>query len=247
MSARMDRQGVSLESLEGANVLHISPSHHFPTGEVTPLQRRQELLNWAGTDKWIIEDDYDSEFRFNAHPMRTLQSMDDRGRVIYMNSFSKSLAPSIRIGYMVLSEDLMRRFREEFSFYSCTVPSFEQHTLALFLSRGYFEKHINRMRKYYKQTRNALVELLERSPFAARMTIMELDAGLHFLMKIQWDKTEQELLHRIESAGIRIRLLSDYYHSPVPETFRNTLVVNYAGLEQQGIERLKKILDEMQG
>ena len=145
----------------------ISPSHHFPTGLVTPVSRRLELLQWAQrTGGWIIEDDYDSEFRFDAHPKPALQALDGSGRVIYMNTFSKSLAPSIRISYMVLPTGLMEEFRRRLGFYSCTVPSFEQYTLARFLSRGHFEKHINRMRKFYKQRRNTVVSLLENCAFS---------------------------------------------------------------------------------
>ena len=141
VSAAMDDRGVIPESLGSADVLHISPSHHFPTGIVTPVSRRRELLDWANRgEKWIIEDDYDSEFRFDAHPVPAMQSLDDGGRVIYMNSFSKSLAPSIRISYMVLPAGLMAAFQQKLGFYSCTVPSFEQYTLARFLSRGFLQK-----------------------------------------------------------------------------------------------------------
>ena len=127
VSATMDDRGVRPETLENADVLHFSPSHHFPTGLVTPVSRRIELLNWAAQgDRWIIEDDYDSEFRFDAHPKPTVQSLDGHGRVIYMNTFSKSLAPSIRISYMVLPTALMAEFQRKLGFYSCTVPSFEQ-------------------------------------------------------------------------------------------------------------------------
>ena len=117
-SAAMDEQGVIADMLD-ADVLHISPSHHFPSGLVTPLSRRKQLVRWAKTgEKWIIEDDYDSEFRFLAHPMPTLRSLDGGHRVIYMNSFSKTLAPSIRISYMVLPGDLMAQFQARLGFYS---------------------------------------------------------------------------------------------------------------------------------
>ena len=122
ISVPMDAQGVCPGALQDAQVLHISPSHHFPTGLVTPLSRRQELLAWAGNTNWIIEDDYDSEFRFTGHPLPALQSMAPE-RVIYINSFSKSLAPSIRISYVVLPEALMEQFRSRLGFYGCTVPS----------------------------------------------------------------------------------------------------------------------------
>ncbi len=243
VSAEMDEKGVRPDSLGEAQVLHISPSHHFPTGLVTPINRRKELINWAKTgENWIIEDDYDSEFRFDAHPMPTLFSLDGGQRVIYMNSFSKTLAPSIRISYMVLPGALMEEFQEKLGFYSCTVPSFEQYTLARFLSRGHFEKHINRMRKYYKSRRNQVISVLQSCTFACNLTILEQDAGLHFLLKIDTPLTDEELTERLAQAGIRVRTLSHYYHGPVGPEKRRHLVVNYAGLDpealQQALDRL---------
>ena len=240
ISAPMDEQGVRPEDLGEAGVLHISPSHHFPTGIVTPVSRRLELLDWAnrGEDRWIIEDDYDSEFRFHAHPMPAMQALDRTGRVIYLNTFSKSLAPSIRISYMVLPEQLMERFRRELSFYSCTVPSFEQYTLARFIEGGWFEKHINRMRKYYKTCRNRLVERLESRAFSDLLTIQEKDAGLHFLVKVNTAMTESELVDWCEKRGVKVRCLSSYYHGCVPEQDKNCLVVNYSGLREEDLDKI---------
>ena len=234
LSAPMDSLGVRPDRLENADILHISPSHHFPTGIVTPVSRRQELLSWAKKGgKWIIEDDYDTEFRFDAHPMPAMQSLDSE-RVIYMNSFSKTLAPSIRISYMVLPSSLMDAFREKLGFYSCTVPSFEQYTLARFLSRGYFEKHINRMRKFYKNRRNRVVSALESCAFAERLTILEQNAGLHFLVKVDTPLSDRELTEKLASAGIRIRALSSYYHDTAEDL--HCLVVNYSGLKEEALE-----------
>ena len=241
ISAKMDSQGVIPEALDAAQVLHISPSHHYPTGIITPISRRLELLRKADADKWIIEDDYDSEFRFNAHPMPTMQSMDKAGRVIYMNTFSKTLAPSIRISYMVLPEGLMAQFQEKLGFYSCTVPSFEQYTLARFISRGYFEKHINRMRKFYKTRRNRVLAAVETSALQDRLTILEENAGLHFLAQVDTELSDRELVTLCQKQGIRIRALSDYNHRERPED-SHCLVVNYSGLTDPQLARLEDIL-----
>ncbi len=243
VSASMDEQGVVPGSLETADVLHCSPSHHFPSGLVTPVGRRMELLNWANQGKWIIEDDYDSEFRFDAHPKPAMQALDGAGSVIYMNSFSKSLAPSIRISYMVLPRDLMAEFRRRLGFYSCTVPSFEQYTLARFLSRGHFEKHINRMRKFYKQRRNTVVDLLENCAFSDRLNILEQDAGLHFLLKVSTLLTDRQLTTALEQAGIRIRALSDYYHDSRRDL--HCLVVNYSGIKEEDLSRALEALERI--
>lgn len=243
VSAAMDDRGVLPESLGSADVLHISPSHHFPTGIVTPVSRRRELLDWANRGKkWIIEDDYDSEFRFDAHPVPAMQSLDDGGRVIYMNSFSKSLAPSIRISYMVLPGGLMAAFQQKLGFYSCTVPSFEQYTLARFIGRGFFEKHINRMRKFYKSRRNTVVSLLENCGFSDRLTIQEQDAGLHFLLNVATSLSDQALTDKLAALGIRVRALSSYYHDQSENL--HCLVINYSGLKE---ERLSAALAAISG
>ena len=247
ISARLDSRGVRPDTLAEAQVLHISPSHHFPTGLVTPVGRRAELLEWArGTnDRYIIEDDYDSEFRFDAHPMPTMQSMDRSGRVIYMNTFSKTLAPSIRISYMVLPELLMEQFQKKLGFYSCTVASFEQYTLARFLHRGYFEKHINRMRKAYKTRRNQAIAATRSCPLASRLTILEQDAGLHFLVKVDTALSDRELTARCAASGIRVRSLSSYYHGEIPPEDAHCLVVNYSSLRPEQLALLTEKLKEL--
>ena len=244
VSAPMDDQGVLPHRLGEAQVLHCSPSHHFPTGIVTPAPRRQQLLRWAyeREDRWLIEDDYDSEFRFHAHPLPSLQAMDHRGRVIYMNTFSKTLAPSIRISYMVLPGPLMAQFRQRLGFYSCTVPSFEQFTLARFLSQGHFEKHLNRMRKFYRSRRNQITQLLTGSAFAHRITILEQDAGLHFLLRVDTRRPDEELAALCAEAGIRVQTLGEFYRGPTPPAMEHCLVINYSSVS---VENLSKALDRL--
>ena len=246
----LDAGGVAMPELEasGADILHISPSHHFPTGIVTPVSRRYELLAWASKSdsRYIIEDDYDSEFRLEGRPVPTLSSIDVMEKVIYMNTFSKSLTPTIRISYMVLPEHLVRRFYEKLSFYSCTVSNFEQLTLASFIEEGYLEKHINRMRTFYRNRRDDILNAIAGSPLSARVHITEDDAGLHFLMKIDTKLTEQEFRREALSRGIRLAPLSDYYDDPsrAPE---NTYIINYSDIRPErlgeAIEALNAALD----
>ena len=247
VSAFMDHQGVRPDSLAQAQVLHLSPSHHFPSGLVTPLSRRLEILAWAKEreDRWIIEDDYDSEFRFAAHPLPTMQSLDTAGKVIYMNTFSKTLAPSIRISYMVLPPVLMEAFRKELGFYSCTVPSFEQYTLERFLSRGYFEKHINRMRKFYKVRRDRMLQLLQSCDSAGKLTILEENAGLHFVVRVDTQLSDKELVDRCREKNLLVRSLGSYYHAAVPQYAQKCLVVNYSGLTDEQMETLTQSLKSL--
>ena len=236
----MDGLGIDPACIGDATVLHLSPGHHFPTGIVTPVSRRLKLLEWARShDGWIIEDDYDTEFRFRGRPVPAMQTMDPE-RVIYLNTFSKTLSPSIRISYMVLPPALMARFHRELGFYGCTVASFEQYTLARFLSRGYFEKHINRMRKFYRARRNRVIALLESCPAANKLTIQEQDAGLHFLLQVDTRFTDEALVAFLLRKGIRVQALSSFYTSPGD---LHTLVVNYSGVDE---EALKKALDSLE-
>ena len=231
----MDESGIRPDSLGGARVLHISPSHHFPTGIVMPLHRRRALIDWARrTDGFIIEDDYDTEFRFRGHPLPPMQTMDPE-RVIYMNTFSKTLFPSIRISYMVLPAGLMARFREKLGFYGCTVPSFEQYTLARFLDRGYFEKHINRMRKFYRARRNRVIAMLAGCPAAGKFTILEQDAGLHFLLKVETALDNNALTALFAQSGLRVQPLGSFYTSP-REDCRGMLVINYSAVDEKALE-----------
>lgn len=133
-----------------------------------PITRRQELLAWMehAEGRFLIEDDYDSEFRFSGRPVPTLQSLDTRGRVIYLNTFSKTIAPALRISYMILPQALLPIWQETMGFYSCAVPSFEQLTLTRFLDGGYFERHVSRMRKHYKARLQALLDILSQPELA---------------------------------------------------------------------------------
>ena len=234
----LDNYGVELGALEesGADIIHISPSHHYPTGIVTPISRRYELLGWASksSSRYIIEDDYDCEFRLQGKPIPSLQSIDVMEKVIYINTFSKSLASTIRISYMVLPHHLLERFYRQLGFYSCTVSNFEQYTLAHFISQGYFEKHINRTRNFYKTQRDTLLNCIKNSPLASRSTIMEEDAGLHFLLKLDTKLSDEDLIEKAKQAGLHIACLSKYYYNP-QKNMEHTLVMNYSGLEPEKI------------
>ena len=241
----LDDAGLSAEELRrsGADVVHISPSHHYPTGRVMPITRRQELLHWAQerSERIILEDDYDSEFRFVGRPIPTLFSIDGGEQVVYLNTFSKTIAPSIRISFMVLPRHLLADFQEKLGFYACTVSAFEQYTLASFLSGGYYEKHLSRMRKHYRQKRDAVIGAVRQSPLADRATITEEDAGLHFLLRLDGAPPDDVLRREAEARGVRLAMLSDYYQQP-EDAPQHVLVVNYTGID---IEKLPAALERL--
>lgn len=232
--ADMDDLGITIDGLikTGAEVAHISPTHHFPTGITMPISRRYEVLNWAKEDeeRFIIEDDYDSEFRLNGKPVPTLFSIDANGKVIYMNTFSKSIASTIRISYMVLPVQLINKFYEKLSFYSCTVSNFEQYTLAEFIKRDYFEKHINRMRLYYARQRKQLLEGIAKSRLNKQCTVIENDSGLHFILKLKTDISDNELKNILKSRNINVRFLSEFYHNKKEEN-NHSILLNYSNID----------------
>lgn len=246
----LDECGVSIRELEEKkiDIIHTSPSHHFPTGLVMPVSRRYELLGWAAKEKerYIIEDDYDSELRLSGKPFPTLQSIDISGKVIYINTFTKTLASTVRISYMVLPEDLATRFYNELSFYSCTVSNFEQYTLAQFMENGSFEKHINRLRNYYQNKRDAILKELKSRPIGKYITIQEEEAGVHFLMHIQADCTEAEIVERAKMGGVKLDPLSRYYIKDSKGGFlhtENTFVMNYSSINVENIKRAVRVLE----
>lgn len=224
-----DEGGVSMSQLyeSGASVLHISPSHHYPTGFVTGISRRTEILAWAQkTDSYVIEDDYDSEFRLVGKPIQPMQRLDTQGRTVYINTFSKTLAPSMRIGYMVLPPTLMEEFRRKLGFYACTVPNFEQLTLARFIDRGYFERHLSRMRNIYRKKRDEIMGLFLNSGYP--LEISEEDAGVHFLVRLRTERSDAEVKARAERQGVRLSFLSDFTSDGSGEA--HCIVVNYSGV-----------------
>lgn len=243
----LDKNGIKVDKLKNAQIVHVSPLHHFPTGIVMPYARRFELLEWASCEKenrFIIEDDYDSEFRFNAKPIEPLfsaarESQKAKGRVIYINTFSKTLAPSIRISYMILPKDLAEDFNKKNGFYSCPVSSFEQLTLARFINEGHYEKHLTKMKNYYRNLRNDLIHALASSRLAKKTRILEADAGLHFILRIDSSLSGKELQERLCVQGINVALLSDFYYNKTrEEKAQKDFVINYSGIQKNKIARI---------
>lgn len=195
------------------DVIHISPSHHFPTGVITSVGKRYSILEWASQspDRFIIEDDYDSEFRLSGKPIPSMYSIDVMDKVIYMNTFSKSLASTIRISYMVLPLPLLQKYKEKLGFYSCPVSTFEQYTLARFIREGYFEKHINRMRVHYKKCRDALFAEMKKYDIFKNSVISGENSGLHCVVRFDTDIGDAALLQTVTSLGFRAAMMKDYY------------------------------------
>ncbi len=250
----MDREGIELtpENLTMPDIVQISPSHHFPTGIVTSVSRRYGLLQWANeaSSRYIIEDDYDSEFRLQGKPIPSLFSMDATDKVIYFNTFTKSLASTIRISYMVLPKPLLEVFRRNLGFYSCTVSNFEQYTLAAFIQEQYFDKHINRMRNHYRNLRDILIRKITESSLGPSVTISEENAGLHFLLKLESGKSDAFLKEKAREKGVVISFLSDYYSSDyrqLNDSYAHTAIMNYSALCEEDMEQVVRALEDAWG
>ena len=242
----VDEGGLSLDALDrsGAAVCYVTPSHQFPTGVTMPAGRRAELLHWAARrpgQRYIIEDDYDSEFRFDTRPLPSLQGMaGPDGPVVYLTTFSKSLAPGIRIACMVLPQSLLARYRRDFATYANTVSRFEQQTLCEFMAGGYFTRHLARMRLAYKRRMEAFAAALR-----AALPGVELDgvhSGLHFLLTLPGAGGERAMVAAAAQQGVRLRGLSEYYLARPERCRADTVVAGYSALKEDDVEKVAQAL-----
>lgn len=246
----LDGEGLRLDALRrcGAQIAHISPAHHFPTGIVMPIRRRNEMLHWANAapGRHIVEDDYDSELRHSGQPLPPLFSLDAGGRVIYVSTFSQTLAPSLRVAYLCLPPSLLAEYRERLGFYACTVPSLEQYALARFIASGDYERHLNRLRKRCRDRRDALLAAIAAGPLRERCEVVENGAGTHFLLRLKTARPDAELKAAAAERGLALQFLSDYRICTPVES--GALVFQYANLSpqeaQEALSRLAALLDE---
>lgn len=240
----MDESGMRVSRLarEDVSLAYVMPSHQFPTGTVMPIGRRRELLKWAdgGADRYLIEDDYDSEFRYRGKPIPSLQASDEHGKVIYIGTFSKAIAPAIRVSYMVLPKQLLASYRENCYFYSCTVSRIDQRILNEFIRDGYFERHLNKMRKIYRGKHDLLLECLK--PFEESFTISGEHAGLHLLLTAKKEGQEKTFIRAARENGVKVYGLSDSLVAGEPD--KATILLGFGGLKEQelveGVNLLRK-------
>ena len=247
----VDEDGLSIRALSdsGAAVCYVTPSHQFPTGVTMPAGRRAELLHWAARcpgRRYIIEDDYDSEFRFDTRPLPSLQGMAGAdGPVVYLSTCSRSLAPGIRIAYMVLPRQLLPAWRAKYRIYSGTVSRFEQQTLARFIREGYFTRHLARERVAYKARRDALAASLRAAFAPDELTLTGLHTGLHLLARLKNAPPDAALHAAAKAQGVALSLLSDYDLTGGEQDFSGTFVLGYGSLSEASFpeagETLRKV------
>ncbi|MGH9842073.1 MAG: PLP-dependent aminotransferase family protein [Blastocatellia bacterium] len=242
----VDQSGVVVDSLPAGptKLAYVTPSHQFPTGAVLSLQRRLELLAWAeNRGALIVEDDYDSEFRYGGRPIPALQGLDQNDAVIYVGTFSKVLFPSLRIGYLVVPHSLSDVFERAKWLADRHTPTPEQQALADFIREGHLERHLRRMRMLYDNRRQALVRALT-AQFGARVTILGENSGMHLMIKLQTNLANSEVLRRAAEAGVGLNDARIYY---LGQGGAGEFVLGYGALSerkiQEGIKRLAKAVD----
>ena len=239
----MDKNGMKVTELEksGADIAYVTPSHQYPTGVIMPIRRRMELLKWAceAQGRYIVEDDYDSEFRYKGKPIPALKGYDASEKVIYLGTFSKSIAPAIRLSYMVLPKPLLEAYEQKARFVNSTVSKVDQLIVQKFIEEGYYERHLNKTRALYKSRHDVLIE--ELRPMADICTISGENAGVHLLLTFQNGMAEEELIDRAARADIRVYGLSDYRIKENCEE-KATILLGYANLTEDQIREAARLL-----
>lgn len=235
----LDGQGICMDELErsGAGLAYVMPSHQYPTGIVMSIARRLELLAWAKKNEaYLIEDDYDSEFRYRGRPIPSLQSVDQSGRVIYLGTFSRAIAPAIRVSFLVLPKDLAARYRSVCGFYACTVPRADQEILTRFLVGGSFERHLNRMRGVYREKMERLTGLLQ--PLTGSFRMRGGEAGVHILITSRRGMSEEDMLSRAKREGVKVYGLSRHFIRPeAAASGPGTVMAGFASVKNGEMER----------
>lgn len=235
-SIDMDNDGVDMESLKksGSDILHVSPEHHYPLGTLTTMKRRQELLLWANENKnrYIIEDDYDCEFRYDLKSIPALKGIDAFGNIIYMNTFSKTLSPAIRISYMVLPEQLMKKYIEKTYFFTNSTSNLEQLALTKFMKKGYFERHINRIKKFYRLEGETLRTILLNNKNIPITKLSDTHNGTHILVTLDTDIPDYVIKEKIAKKSVHVDFLSSFCSKP-DKKYDHTLILNFSNLDKE--------------
>lgn len=242
----VDDTGVRVSDLpnqEAFRLVHVTPSHQFPTGAILSLPRRLELLAWVQEQgALIIEDDYDSEYRYGERPIPALQGLDQSGSVLYIGTFSKVLFPSLRIGYLVLPQRLVALFGKAKWLCDRQLPLLEQQVLTDFIQGGHLEQHIRRMRSLYDQRRQAIVSALKHH-FGDRALIMGEQAGIHVMVQFQTSLSDQVVVERAAQVGVGLICAQNHYLYPQKT---GEFIFGYAELTieniERGIHRLAQVL-----
>jgi GntR family transcriptional regulator/MocR family aminotransferase len=242
----VDEHGLPVNDLpqeDSFRAVFVTPSHQFPRGGSLRLDRRLKLLAWARQQgALILEDDYDSELRYDGRPLSALQGLDESGHVVYLGTFSKVLFPALRLGYVVLPKSLLDPFSHTLALVDRGAPTLTQAAVADFISEGYFERHLRRLRLAYGERREALVTALD-TELAGEVSFSRVPAGLHIMIHLHPDCEEAEVVQKAAFAGVGIYPGAPYYlHRPAPPS----ILLGFSGLNkeqiQEGVSRLAAVI-----
>lgn len=240
----LDRDGIEIKQLmdSEAKVVYVTPSHQFPNGMIMPISRRLELLKWAEVNNgYIIEDDYDGEYRYKGQPIPSLQGLDTKGRVIYLGTFSKSLIPSIRISYIVLPPAFIHPYQESFTIYKQTASRLHQDTLYHFMKEGHFQSHLNKMRTLYRKRHEVLMLSIKRY-FGNKVKVIGENSGLHIVLEVKNMMSEEELIKKALKAGVKVYPLSIYYDGAIDSSPQ--VLLGFGGLKEAEIDTGMRLLKD---
>ena len=241
----VDGNGINVDELfdSDVSIAYVTPSHQFPTGSIMPVANRAKLLNWANYQpgRYIIEDDYDSEFRYKGRPIPSLLSMDKSSRVIYMGTFSKVISSAIRMSYMVLPDELMNKYTENFSNIGSTVSKLDMAIMTEFMSGGYLERHINRIRNKYSLRHSRMISELKK--LGDKVIIKGSNAGSSLLLEWRGEMGEEELVKAADEAGVKMYPLSSYLIGSYLIMYP-TFVMGFSSLNEDAIGEAVSILGE---
>lgn len=242
---RVDQEGICVQEMDEClahhskrqsktpKLIYVTPSHQFPVGVTMSFNRRIQLLEWArGSGALIIEDDYDSEYRYVGQKVSALAGLDNSGRVVYVGSFSKILFPALRIGYAILPPSLIKPFLAIKWITDRMTPTLEQEALTDFIQSGQYAKHVSRMGKLYATRRSCLVKALQHE-FGSRVKVFGDEAGLHLLIELDTVVDEQMIAAKALGHGVKIYPASDYFLNQIPQ--KPTFILGYSNLSENQI------------
>lgn len=240
--------GMDFEMLKksSCNIAYLTPSHQFPTGVIMPVYERTKFLKWAQKEKnrYIIEDDYDSEYNYKTKPIPPISGFDNNDKVIYISTFSRTLSPSIRIAYMVLPENLLKKYKEMFSSYSCTVSRFEQHTLEKFIKDGYLTRHLNRTKNLYRKKTEQIIISINQLKNKSKIKISKYGTGLYLIMEVNTHKTIDEIYNLCNKYSVKLYPMESFFHNKKDQN-KKTFVLGYCGLSLEDIKTAVSYFDNI--
>src|SRR5699024_6746123 len=245
----LDEEGIDMKEIESdINFLFVTPSHQFPTGKIMPISRRIELLNWStqGFNRYIVEDDYDSEFKYETDHIPSLQSLDRNHRVIYTGTFSKTILPGLRISYMVLPPNMLKAYRNYHYNLMQNSNSLALYTLHYFVETGGYARHLKRMNHLYELKSKILIRQIEKR-FEHLVTIDNIPAGLHFLAKFQTKISYERFERRIKEEKLEVYSMRRFQLKNIDKKKATIeLVLGFANIKEEqipeAVDRLYRVL-----